>query len=81
MKKSIKNYVKLGLLLIGVSLTLTNCDKDDGLNNYSETAIENKSKFIVKVINAENVKSNKKLYSKIDRVKKLQKSNTSKVIN
>jgi len=53
MKKSIKKLYKLGLLLIGVSLTLVNCQKDDSI---TETAIENKA--IIKIKTFEELSNN-----------------------
>jgi len=44
MKHKLKNYLKLGILLFGISITLTNCEKEDEFNP-EELIEENKSNY------------------------------------
>jgi len=44
MKTTLKNYLKFGVLLFGVSLILTNCEKDD--DNQPKSDLLNKNKSI-----------------------------------
>jgi hypothetical protein len=58
------NYFKLRIVLLGIFLTLTNCQKDDDFKTL-EKQIENTSRFNVSKIGASKIKQNKKLTEKL----------------
>ncbi|MGB1270117.1 MAG: hypothetical protein ACPG45_10315 [Flavobacteriaceae bacterium] len=72
MKNKFKNYLKLGILLFGISFTLSSCEKDDALNvntskketlrieNISLSNFKNK-KAVVQTINKLTANDNEKL--------------------
>lgn len=78
MKQKLKNYLKLGILLFGISLVLYNCDKDDVINKKTETLavrplevstlnktdIQNNKEIANLVTKINNVKTNRNTFSK-----------------
>ncbi|MGB1270251.1 MAG: hypothetical protein ACPG45_10990 [Flavobacteriaceae bacterium] len=72
MKNKFKNYLKLGILLFGISFTLTNCEKDDthsiNISNNETLRIEN--------ISLSTFKNKKAVFQKIN---KLTANNNNKL--
>ncbi len=65
MKKTIlKNYLKLGILLFGISFLFINCEKDY-IENFQEEIIP---KLIVTIVDFSDVESNRKAFSKIEHI-------------
>jgi len=73
-KHRLKNYLKLGILLFGVLITATNCDKDDTISNQVPV-LSNSTKFKLQRITNPPVSQNKELSEKLSSFK--SKSNHS----
>ncbi|WP_179317950.1 hypothetical protein [Winogradskyella undariae] len=63
-KHRLKNYLKLGILLFGVLITTTNCDKDDTISNQVPV-LSNSTKFKLQRIANPPVSQNKELSEKL----------------
>jgi hypothetical protein len=75
MKNKFKNYLKLGILLFGISLTLVNCQKDDELEKVQ---LVQKSNFSITKISKTKVQENRTVFSKLTNLKeKLEVKNTN----
>jgi len=82
MKNKFKNYLKLGILLFGISITLLNCQKDDSIINVNENVENLDNGYSISIINKEEVFQNKTIADKISSVLKTKTTtNTSKVTN
>jgi len=63
-KQKLKNYLKFGILLFGVSILFVNCERD-----YDEVfELENNSEIIVKILNQKQVESNEEIVSKLQQI-------------
>jgi len=79
-----KIYLKIGILLFGISFILTNCQKDDSILTSENKSLE-QSKFKVKTLNSNGLKSHQKVIQKISKLnlkekQTLQKSNNQRII-
>jgi len=82
MKHKFKNYLKLGILLFGISITLTNCEKDDTtFENNTQHSIP--SDFKITKFNSLNNTNNSSVISRIQGIKhaKLNTTLTKEVYN
>lgn len=69
MKQKIKNYLKFGILLFGVSLILTNCQKDDDFHSTNKNPNTiNKSNYKIKNINLKDLQRNKSVFQKVSKI-------------
>lgn len=75
MTKQLRLLTKIGTLIFGISLLLTNCQKDDGLQVLEETETKDQSTFTVSRINQSKILENKAVINKIQSIKS-QKKNT-----
>lgn len=67
MKNKIKNYLKIGILLLGISLTLVNCQKDDfEIENPQQIR---KANFNITEIGVTKIQENKNISSKLSKLK------------
>jgi len=64
MKKAFKNYVKLGVFLLGISLTLVSCQKDDEISNQKNEALTLRPISVIK-ISKEEIQSNSEIVDKL----------------
>ncbi|WP_417196631.1 hypothetical protein [Bizionia sp.] len=77
-QNQIANYLKLGILLFGISLLLVNCQKDDNFQN-----IEIKEEVVIRPITVSSIQrnqilENKKVWNNIEKLEtELTKFNTS----
>lgn len=79
MKKTFKHYLKLGILLFGISLTLLNCQKDDDSSYFPINGQGNK---IIKVLRKNDIIKNSKVYSSINKTNgKLKRGSLNKVVS
>ena len=68
MKKRIKNYFKLGILLFGISIAITSCQKDDELEAVEESIIQVAPQLKATVANFETqLKGNTSAKSKLSK--------------
>ena len=67
-KHRIKNFLKFGVLLFGVLIILTNCEKDDS-NNNQVAILSNTMSFKHQKVKSPTVYKNKNLIRKIDSIK------------
>jgi len=81
MKKRFKNYLKLGVLLLGISVAITSCQKDDDYNIVDTSA--STPTPIVKNINFKEFLNQKNSKLTIERLNKLNKTSlkTSSIYN
>jgi len=66
MKRTIKNYLKLGVLLLGISFSLINCEKDFTEDITNPQNLNSKLKF--ETLNFEQVKSNPRVAEKLKKL-------------
>ncbi|NQY28327.1 MAG: hypothetical protein HRT69_02540 [Flavobacteriaceae bacterium] len=64
MKKAFKNYLKLGVLLFGISLTLVNCQYDDELDVNTKVIVQD-SKYTIKTIDRVEINKNKRIVNQL----------------
>ena len=76
-KQNLKNYLKLGILFFGISLFVTNCEKD----YTNEIEIQTHSRFKVKILNQKQVNSNKQIAEKLKKVDLKIKRKTNSVFS
>jgi len=67
MKKAFKNYVKLGVFLLGISLTLVSCQKDDEISNQKNETLTLRPISVIK-ISKEEIQSNSKIVDKLTQI-------------
>lgn len=72
MKQTFKNYFKLGVLLLGISLTLVNCQKDDDIAIRKEDSFS-KSRFSISKILTSEIFKNKSLINKLNKIDEVKK--------
>lgn len=65
MKQKLRNYLKLGILLFGISCFLTDCQKD--FNDNIE--VETKSRFRIQTLNQEQIQLNQAITKKLNEVR------------
>ncbi|MGB1270249.1 MAG: hypothetical protein ACPG45_10980 [Flavobacteriaceae bacterium] len=75
MKKKIKNYLKLGALLLGISIVIISCQMDDYEPEQEPLADTNQLGLTVQRSIKPDLSSNKALLSKIDDINKKARSN------
>lgn len=68
-KRKLKNHFKIGIILLGFLIILTNCEKAETLDNSLQNTIENKSDYIVP-----NIASAKENFQKRNNLKNPLKS-------
>lgn len=61
-KNQLKKYLKLGILLFGISWSLTNCEKEFTPENQEQL----KSRFEVKTLNNEQIRTKEKILKKLN---------------
>jgi len=82
MKNKFKNYLKLGILLFGISITLLNCQKDDSIINVDQNVEILNDGYSISIIDKEEVFQNKIIADKILPILKTKTTNNSnKVTN
>ncbi|WP_055445152.1 hypothetical protein [Lacinutrix himadriensis] len=79
-KQKLKNYLKFGILLFGISSLITSCEKD--FENNSFNTIE-QSKFKIEVLDYKKIQSENNIIEKLSSLnskntKEVQNSNTSR---
>jgi len=78
MKKIKNRFWKIGILLIGISLLLWNCQKDSLFSTDKTPVIENQtSKLIIKPVFKETIEKNSKLKAKLESLNNKLKANKS----
>ncbi|WP_055442532.1 hypothetical protein [Lacinutrix himadriensis] len=63
-KHRLKSYFKIGILLFGISFLLTNCEKE----LTDDVVIQHNSRFTVKILNKNQVLSNKQVAKKLQKI-------------
>ena len=85
MKIKIKTYLKLGILLFGVSFILVNCQKEESFNEDTPTPAENESDIQINRLSLTDLKNNKQLSTTFNKFEKhldvVKRSNTMAKIN
>jgi len=82
MKNKFKNYLKLGILLFGISITLQNCQKDDAIINLDQNVENLNDGYSISIINKEEVFQNKVIANNISTVIETKKNiNSAKITN
>jgi len=82
MKKIFKNITNLGILLLGISITLLSCQKDDSIINANENVETLGNGYSISIINKEEVFQNKIIADKISPILKTKTTiNSNKVTN
>jgi len=84
MKKTFKDYFKLGVLLLGISLALVNCQKDDNTDLIEEVSSA-KARFSISKVGASEIIKNQQLVGKLEKIelekkKKKQISSSNKEV-
>ena len=74
MKYKLKNYLKLGILLIGVSLFIVSCQKDDDLKSNTK---EETKKFTITPLFSKDLENKKEIINKINDINKKDFKRTS----
>ena len=64
-QNQIANYLKLGILLFGISFLFTNCEKDF----THDVEFQKKSRFNVETLNHKQIESNSKIVKKLNEIK------------
>jgi len=64
LKQKLKNYLKLGILLFGISIVMTNCQKETDFEEVTVLYL-NKPKYVVTKINSQKIAQNEKVKSAI----------------
>lgn len=77
-KNKLKNLLKCGILLFGISLFTISCQKDDNLSTSDE--IENTSNYRIKYLSISDFNTNSKLLDKLNKVKKVETKYNSRDI-
>ena len=85
MKIKIKTYLKLGILLFGVSFILVNCQKEESFNEDTPTPAVNESDIQINRLSLTDLKNNKQLSTTFNKFEKhldvVKRSNTMAKIN
>lgn len=69
MRKNFKNFLKLGILLFGISILVTNCQKEDYF--IEKTApVENSNNLTIKKVSLNELKENKQLRTSLSKIEK-----------
>ncbi|QRM89263.1 hypothetical protein FG167_08465 [Lacinutrix sp. WUR7] len=68
-KQHLKNYLKFGVLLFGISFLLTNCEKE----SVEDLEYQQKSRFNVKTLNQEQVQPNSSISRKLNELNPKEK--------
>lgn len=68
-KHLLKNYLKLGILLFGVSVFLVNCQKDDDFKNMTTSEEMVKKPITITTIQKDRIFENKLLWTNIEKLK------------
>lgn len=71
-KLKLKNLLKLGILLFGISLFIVACQKDDDFKTIENSTSYNSSNFITKRIYSKEIEQNKIIKNKINEIKEKQ---------
>jgi len=82
MKQKLKNYLKLGILLLGISTLLTNCEKDTF--DVNQSSINQKESIKISELNYNDLKDNTIFVEEIKRVMqsvKIDKKNSVGIQN
>lgn len=71
-QKRLKNYLKLGILLSGISLFIISCQKDDDFKTIENNTLVNNSNYKTKRIYSKEIEQNKIIKNKINEIKEKQ---------
>jgi len=77
MKQELKQYLKIGTLLLGIALFSNSCQKDDDFKATEQNQTINQTDFKISKVGRSNLEENTKLNSKLTKLSKSLKNNKS----